>query len=524
MPTTLPPGVDDGAFHAALDKFRGVTGAGHVITDEPGLAGYRDPYPVLEPGHFAASAAVRPGSVDEIRQIVLAASEHGVPLAPVSGGRNLGYGGAAPRLTGAVVLDLKRLNRIIEINDTFGYALVEPGVTYFDLHKALLKRGSRFWLDVPDLGWGSVIGNTLERGVGYTPYGDHLSIQCGMEVVLANGDVIRTGMGGLPGSNTWQLYKYGYGPYLDPLFTQSNFGIVTKMGVWLMPEPGGYQAYMVTLPREDDLEQMVEILRPLRMSQQIQNVPTLRSLLLDAAACGSRKAYYDGPGPVPDSVASRIMADLGIGMWNFYGAVYGPEQARAAALDAARAAFGQIPGARFYTDGEHDSPVLAARTQIMAGKPNLETINVLQWVANGGHVDFAPVSPATGRDAMQQYLMVRERCREFGQDYMSTFIVGRREMHHICLMMFDSRDPDDRKRTRELCGTLIEDAASAGYGEYRVHPAFMDQVAATFSYGDHALLRLNERIKDALDPAGILAPGKQGIWPRRFRESGLSHS
>jgi 4-cresol dehydrogenase (hydroxylating) len=91
-------------------------------------------------------------------------------------------------------------------------------------------------------------------------------------------------------------------------------------------------------------------------------------------------------------------------------------------------------------------------------------------------------------------------------------------------MMFDSRDPDDRKRTRELCGTLIEDAASAGYGEYRVHPAFMDQVAATFSYGDHALLRLNERIKDALDPAGILAPGKQGIWPRRFRESGLSHS
>jgi hypothetical protein len=79
------------------------------------------------------------------------------------------------------------------------------------------------------IGGGSVIGNTVDRGVGYTPYGDHFGMHCGFEIVLPNGEVMRTGMGAMPGSNTWQLFPYGFGPYADGLFTQSNFGIVTKM-------------------------------------------------------------------------------------------------------------------------------------------------------------------------------------------------------------------------------------------------------------------------------------------------------
>ena len=65
-----------------------------------------------------------------------------------------------------------------------------------------------------------------------------MAAQCGMEVVLANGEVMRTGMGAMPGNKSWHVYKRGLGPTPDQLFMQSNFGIVTKMGVWLMPEPG----------------------------------------------------------------------------------------------------------------------------------------------------------------------------------------------------------------------------------------------------------------------------------------------
>ncbi|MET1035402.1 MAG: FAD-linked oxidase C-terminal domain-containing protein [Arthrobacter sp.] len=57
--------------------------------------------------------------------------------------------------------------------------------------------------------------------------------------------------------------------------------------------------------------------------------------------------------------------------------------------------------------------------------------------------------------------------------------------------------------------------------EYHTHLALMDQVAATFDDNDGALLRLHERIKDALDPNSIMAPGNSGIWGARFRGRGL---
>ena len=67
-----------------------------------------------------------------------------------------------------------------------------------------------------------------------------MAAQCGMEVVLPNGELMRTGMGAMPGNRSWNLYKRGLGPTPDQLFMQSNFGIVTKMGVWLMPSPECY--------------------------------------------------------------------------------------------------------------------------------------------------------------------------------------------------------------------------------------------------------------------------------------------
>lgn len=516
----LPPGIEEHEFRSTLNEFRAVVGPDRVIDgDSPELSAYRDPYAVLGPEHCAPSAAVRPGCTAEVSAVIRIAAASGVAVSPVSVGRNLGYGGPAPRQTGAVVLDLSRMNRILEVNEKFGYALVEPGVTYFDLYEHLRKHHSGLWLDVPDLGWGSIIGNTMERGVGYTPYGDHLSIQCGMEVVLPTGDVVRTGMGALPGSSTWQLFKYGYGPHYDPMFTQANFGVVTKMGVWLMPAPAGYQAYLITLPREEDLGAFVDILRPLRMNMTIPNVPTLRNVLVDAAAIGPRGTHYAGPGPVPDSVARRIMADHGLGWWNFYGACYGPPAVQEATWTMLRDEFSAIPGAGFHLAGAHDSPVLATRAKIMAGQPNLDTLSLLKWLPDGGHIDFAPVSPPTGEDALRQYAMVRDRCHEVGKDYLGTFIVGRRELHHICLLLFETTDAADRDTTFELCRGLVRDAAALGYGEYRVHPALMDEVAATYGFNDNALLRLSETIKDALDPAGILAPGKQGIWPKRLRDN-----
>ena len=67
---------------------------------------------------------------------------------------------------------------------------------------------------------------------------------------------------------------------------------------------------------------------------------------------------------------------------------------------------------------------------------------------------------------------------------------------------------------------MIKDAAAEGFGEYRTHHLLADQVAATYNWNNNSMMRFFEKMKDNLDPNGILAPGKNGIWPAKYRGKG----
>ena len=521
MSDILPQGLSASEFKAALDAFRKIVGARWVIVEPTeGLNSYRDQYSPRPASFFLASAAVAPDSVEQIQQILKVANDYGIPLWTVGAGRNLAYGGAAPRENGYVVLDLKRMNRILEVNEQYGYALLEPGVTYFELYRYLQDRGHKLWIDCAAPGWGSVVGNALEHGVGYTPYGEHFTMSCGMEVVLANGEVVRTGMGALPGNNTWQLFKYGFGPFVDGLFTQSNFGVVTKMGVWLMPEPPGVTPFMITYQNEDDLHAITERLRPLKVNSIIPNGAVTAHAIWEASVQVTRSQYYDGDGPMPESNLRRMIEDLDIGIWNFYGAVYGPPPVMEAGLSVVRDALLSIPGAKMYLEEDRKGDgAFVYRAELMRGVPNMTEFGIVNWTGGGAHLDFSPVLPTTGDDAMKQFHMIRDRAREFGFDYVGEFAVGWREMHHIFMIVYDTMDDDEKSRARELFSVLVREAAAEGYGEYRTHLEFMDDIAATYDWNDGALWDFHETIKDALDPNGILSPGKMGIWPKRMRDA-----
>ncbi|KAJ4856787.1 FAD binding domain-containing protein [Trichoderma breve] len=546
-PLVLPPNTSSEHFHDFINRARTICGLDNVFVLEredqliDGTYRYpnktHDMHAILDRTYFVSSATVSPRNVPEVQDMMRLCNEFDVPVWPFSIGRNTGYGGAAPRVPGSIVLNLgKHMNRVLEVNTEGAYALVEPGVTFFDMHKYLEKNNLRekVWLDVPDLGGGSIIGNALERGVGYSPYGDHWMMHCGMEIVLPDGELIRTGMGALPakasgstsnlrpdeqpGNETWQLFNYGFGPYNDGLFSQGTLGVVVKMGIWLMPNPGGYQAYMITFPRDEDLHQVIEIMRPLRLQMVLQNVPTLRSILMDAAVHNCKAHYTNSDEPLSEQELDEIAKELKLGRWNFYGALYGPEPVRKAFWSIIKDSFSKVSGAKFYfpEDRPEEHSILRTRELTLQGIPSFDELRWVDWLPNGAHLFFSPIAKITGDDAVSQYEVSKRRCREAGLDFIGDFLIGVREMHHIVCIVFNREDPDSKRRALWLIRTLIEDCAQHGWGEYRTHLAVMDQIANTYNFNNNAQLKFNEQIKDALDPKGILAPGKNGIWPQSY--------
>ncbi len=506
----LPNGVSEATFDVAVTEFRRVLGDAAVLTSAEQLVPYsKVMMPVPNEDHVP-SAALLATSVEQIQRILAICNRHRVPIWTISTGKNLGYGSAAPGDRGQVVLDLHRMNRILEVDGDLCYALVEPGVTYKQLYDYIEERGLRLWLSVPaPTAIAGPTGNTLDRGVGYTPYGEHFLFACGMEVVLATGDVLRTAMGSLPNSNTWQVFKWGYGPYLDGLFTQSNYGVVTKFGFWLMPAPPAYKPFVIQYEREDDIVEIVETMRPLRIGGTIPNAAVIAHALYEAPLKARRSDYYTGPGSIPDDAVRQIMRDHKLGMWNVYAALYGTPEQVEVSWNIVTAAFGRSGRGTFFTEEDlGDDPVFGYRAALMRGGMDLREFGLYNWRGGGGSVWFAPVSQARGSEALKQTALARRILSEHGLDYTGEYIVGGRDMHHILDVLFDRTDAAQTQAAFACFDALVTQFAAEGYGTYRTSPAFMDKVADTFGPVQRSV---NRTLKQALDPNGILAPGKSGI-------------
>ena len=430
---------------AALDEITAVVGGEQVLVG-PAVEGHVDPFSFAAEQVPRPSAVVLPGSVEEVQHLVRIAATHGVPLWTVSTGKNYGYGGASPRVDGSVVVDLHRMDRVLAVDDETGYAVVEPGVTFLALAEHLRSTGSRLMPSVPDIGWGSVIGNALERGFGYTAHGDHSAFQCGMEVVLADGSVVRTGMGAKADSTSWAQYKGGYGPSVDGLFVQSNLGIVTKMGVWLMARPESFVVCMITTGSDDDLAPLVDLLRPLLLEGTVQSNVVIGNAPVVASMVTPRSTWWDGPGLLPEEAIDRITAAMHIGRWNARFALYGPAELTAARLDVVRRAVeSELPDADLRVTtypGDVDPATVHPADRAQLGIPSTDLIQMAAW--RGGtpaHTDFSLVCPPTGRDAVRQMRLIRARVEARGFDYAGGFTLNPRHAIALALVSFDRDDP-----------------------------------------------------------------------------------
>lgn len=528
----LPPGVSEATFRQALQEFANVVGKEWVFDEEEDVATYRDAYTpfVAEPEKQPMpSAAVAPITVEEVQQIVRIANKYKTPLYAVSTGRNLGYGGTSPNLPGCVIVDLKRMKRIIEVNTKEGYMIVEPGVSFIELSRYLTENNIDYVPSAPGPGWGSPIGNALDRGVGM-PYGDNFSGIKGMEVVLANGEVMRTGRGAMNDDRLWALYPYALGPDLRGLFLQSNMGIVTKACFWITPKWEVMNGFSIQSMHDADLDPIIDVLR------ELSNRELTSGFSFGSPLRASTGTNDNRPGGGPEEAKALLRRRDGgtTADWEALARkVNMPLSSGAIAFRGPRSVVNaKIEYAMDYVR-QRKTPGTIVPGREMPGMFDIKIdfgALALQ-PTNFGHYYFSPIIRRTREDLFGVNELIRnvlldagdmEMLDEFGffGDGMMAMSGVVPEKHMAVLLEFlVYNDPEKDARRRDLYRTLVKACGEKGWGEYRAPVIFQDDAADEFNFNNHAYRRFVEAIYDAVDPNGILSPGRNGIWPKHLRKS-----
>ncbi len=248
-------------------------------------------------------AIIYPEDINILKECLLLASSYNIILYPISKGKNWGYGSKVPLYTNSIIIDLSKFNKILDYNETLGYVTVEPGVTFQQLFDFLRENNSELIISATGSSTdSSLVGNALDRGIGTGVYADRFANVCNLEIILANGDIIKTGFGHFGDSTTTKVYKWGIGPSIDGLFSQSNFGVVTKMTMWLMPTPEYLSLIFYKIKNTQKLPQVIDILRKLSLNGLIRPTFTIYN---DIRVVSTIKQYpYDKFNPNIDSIES----------------------------------------------------------------------------------------------------------------------------------------------------------------------------------------------------------------------------
>lgn len=533
--------------NSALAAFVAIVGREHVLVDHDTLAS-------AERATFATSARlsalVRPADRREVQACVRAANEHGVPLYPISRGKNWGLGSRVPTSSGAVLLDLGRLDRIVDYDETMAHVTVEPGVTFGQLTAFLAERGNRHFVSMTGSTLeSSVIGNTIERGDGVGPLGDRAAHVCALEVVLPTGEVVETGFARFADARTARLYRSGVGPSLDGLFTQSNLGIVTRMTVWLTPVPAVLLGFRFAVQDGARLGGLVEATRSLRLEGTVRSLVAIWN---DYRVLSARMQFpwelTGGATPLQRAQLESLKRGASEAAWYGVGSVYAASPAQA---DAARLRISEVlapaadalvfeekraGGEEIHTTivkgAADDFAVLgsAATTfEFLQGRPQQASLASAYFRKRTppppsdrdpdrdrcGVLWSCPVLPLAAEDCCMVTALCERRMLEHGFEPMLALLAQHdRTAYLVPILCYDRDLPGEDERAMACHDALLAELIAAGYPPYRLGVQSMHSLPAPTDDS----LALIERLKRTLDPNDILAPGRYDFrrrWPDR---------
>jgi 4-cresol dehydrogenase (hydroxylating) len=450
------------------------------------------------------SAIVWPASAEEVRRLVLLARRHGQPLYPVSRGRNWGFGSRVPTVDGAILVDLQRMNRIVGLDVDLAHVSLEPGVTFLELYEDLAARATDLFLPA---GGGpsdaSVIGNLVERGDGVGPYGDRASHACALEVVLPTGELVLTGPARHAGNACAHLSQRTAGPGLHELFLQSRWGIVTRATFWLRPKPVTLRAFTASVSGTEALAPLLDAVRDL----------ALRGALEDE--CLSLWNGYKVRSVLPDLTHPPLSA------WALTGAIYAPSHEMARAVsDLISAKLNAIVGRLVFLADERIPE--DARDSLL-GRPSDRAARSVYSKVDANHARqtpeadscgvlwVCPLLPLDGQVAVEALRSIERVCLGGGfEPNIGLKLASPRTLRAFVLLLYDRREQGADRRALHVHDRLHDELSALGHAPFRLGLASMNAIPEFAD--DHASLL--QRLTAALDPDGILAPGRYDFGAR----------
>ncbi len=543
-------------MESLISQLESIVGTEYLISTEAELKAFNQG---TFPHKNFNNIVVQPENTEQVIAIVKAVNiynteqsdaQNKTAIHTVSSGKNWGYTAQEPSCNNAILMQLSRLTTIERYDHKQGTITVSAGVTQQQLFNFLQKNDGKFWMDAtgssPQC---SIIGNTMERGFGHTPYGDHFDKVCGLEVILADGSVINTGFKQFTKNNIQPVaadcYKWGIGPYIDGLFTQSNFGIVTKMTLWLMPKPEHFEAFFISIKDAAKFPALIDALQPLKLSGVIKSSAHIGN---DHKAIQALSFYpwkkANGQTPLPDTIKDQLKKQYMVSTWSVSGAFYGTKAEVKVWKKILKNAVGGIADdvkfinqstlnlamkmksvLTFVTgiDFNTNIPLLEKVFKLKQGVPTTYFIPSTYWRKkmqpkpnqtldptqdNVGLLWLAPIAPIDGAHVQRMVDIINTTQIKYGfEPALSITLLTERTLDCVISLVYD-RDIEGEDIKAIAChDELFESLTSEGYFPYRLS----SHAHKAYEKIDSSLLTHIKAIKQHIDPNDVLSPNKYGI-------------
>lgn len=489
--------------------------------------------------------AVQPRTIQEVAEIVALASKHAVPLYPISLGNNWGYGSKTPTTEKCLVVDLSRMNSILEFDETQGTITVEPGVTTLDVERFLEDRNACFI--APTTGAGplaSMIGNALEKGTSSASFFERFSSLLHLEAVLPDASVYSSYISELSNSPTVP-YKWATGPYLDGLFAQSGFGIVTKATFLLAPKPTYAKVLFVKGDKQEQIDTLIGVMQKSLLSLG----GTLSSFKVDGpirsiASFTRYKAVQEKSNALlsEETIKERLQL-LSFGYWNCFGILQGEK----AVVKIAQKILTKTLRAQGFKAVFYDEKSLSSRRKFFGtfsrkirerfaylasawvfldrnlgrnlrfngwfpvwrhAHPSIEPKDLalvnLDDQANCGFIFFVSVLPV-GISFSSFIGQAEALCSSYFVEPLYSFTSSQSRYIHFALQItFDKTSPEHASKAERCYEDLFRLAVSFGGLPYRV-PNNMFHLLPEIMPNHWQLVK---KIKEGLDPNNLMSPGR----------------